>query len=67
AAMSEENMSKEELLTTINSLLTSINISDRSKYYGLCQKNCNKLREILQTIRNLQDNQNELDESESEN
>ncbi|CAG8787923.1 25226_t:CDS:1, partial [Gigaspora rosea] len=28
AAMSEENMSKAELLTTINSLLTSINTSD---------------------------------------
>ncbi|CAG8849025.1 11022_t:CDS:1, partial [Gigaspora margarita] len=61
------NISKEELLTTINSLLTSINISDCSKYHGLWQKNCDQLQEILQTIRNLQNNQDELDESESEN
>ncbi|CAG8598382.1 14597_t:CDS:1, partial [Gigaspora rosea] len=45
----------------------SINISDRSKYRGLQQKNCNQLREILQSIRDLQDNQDEPeDESESE-
>ncbi|RIB30927.1 hypothetical protein C2G38_2026430 [Gigaspora rosea] len=67
AAMSEEKMSKAELLATINSLLASINISDRSKYHGLQQKNCNQLREILQSIRDLQDNQDEPeDESESE-
>ncbi|RIB04656.1 hypothetical protein C2G38_2221792 [Gigaspora rosea] len=35
AAMSEENMSKAELLTTINSLLTSINTSDCIKYRSL--------------------------------
>ncbi|CAG8838334.1 33394_t:CDS:1, partial [Racocetra persica] len=56
AAMSKEKISKAELLTTINSLLASINISDRSKYHGLRQKNCNQLREILQSIRDLQDN-----------
>ncbi|RIB08136.1 hypothetical protein C2G38_2212373 [Gigaspora rosea] len=67
AAMSEEKISKAELLATINSLLASINISDRSKYRGLQQKNCNQLREILQSIRNLQDNQDgPEDESESE-
>ncbi|CAG8737767.1 26417_t:CDS:2, partial [Racocetra persica] len=39
----------------------------RSKYRGLLQKNCNQLREILQSIRDLQDNQEEPeDESESE-
>ncbi|CAG8632086.1 3039_t:CDS:2, partial [Cetraspora pellucida] len=39
ATMDEANMSKEELLAIINSLLSSVNIPDSSKYRGLKQKN----------------------------
>ncbi|CAG8535370.1 13704_t:CDS:2 [Dentiscutata heterogama] len=39
ATMDEANMSKEELLLIINSLLNSVNISDCLKYRGLKQKN----------------------------
>jgi hypothetical protein len=54
AAASEENMTKSELLTVINSLLSSMNSSDRPKYRGLQQKTRNELRIILQNIKELQ-------------
>jgi hypothetical protein len=63
AAINEENMTKAELLTIINSLLNSMNNSDRPNYRGLQQKTRNQLREILQNIRDLQ---NELEEEEVE-
>ncbi|CAG8671997.1 986_t:CDS:1, partial [Dentiscutata heterogama] len=63
AAIDEANMSKEELLLIINLLLNSVNISDRPKYRGLKQKNRAQLREILQNIRDLH---NEQDEPEDE-
>ncbi|CAG8711621.1 13328_t:CDS:2, partial [Dentiscutata heterogama] len=68
AAMDEKNMTKKELLAIINSLLNSINISDRPKYRRLQQKTNNELLEILQSIRDLHNNQNELEnEIELEN
>ncbi|RIB02877.1 hypothetical protein C2G38_2226620 [Gigaspora rosea] len=39
AAKSKENMKQDDLLVMINSLLSSINISDCPKYCGLKQKN----------------------------
>ncbi|RIB16872.1 hypothetical protein C2G38_2188862 [Gigaspora rosea] len=68
AAMDEKNMTKKELLAIINSLLNSINTSDRPSYRGLPQKTNAELLEILQSIRDLHNNQNELEnEIESEN
>ncbi|RIB16285.1 hypothetical protein C2G38_2038690 [Gigaspora rosea] len=68
AAMDEANMSKEELLLIINSLLNSVNISDHPKYHGLKQRNRTQLQEILQNIRDLHNEQDEPeDEIELEN
>ncbi|RIB23681.1 hypothetical protein C2G38_2170499 [Gigaspora rosea] len=68
AAMDEKNMTKKELLAIINSLLNSINTSDRPSYRGLPQKTNAELLEILQSIRDLNNNQNELEnEIKSEN
>ncbi|RIB04263.1 hypothetical protein C2G38_2284631 [Gigaspora rosea] len=68
AAMDEANMSKEELPLIINSLLNSVNISDRPKYRGLKQRNRTQLQEILQNIRDLHNEQDEPeDEIELEN
>ncbi|CAG8561337.1 35376_t:CDS:2, partial [Racocetra persica] len=68
AAMDKKNMTKKELLAIINSLLNSINTSDRPSYRRLPQKTNTELLEILQSIRDLHNNQNELEnEIESEN
>ncbi|CAG8818577.1 4561_t:CDS:1, partial [Racocetra fulgida] len=48
AAMDEKNMTKKGLLAIINSLLNSINASDRPNYRGLSQKTNAELLEILQ-------------------
>ncbi|CAG8517850.1 12308_t:CDS:2 [Dentiscutata heterogama] len=68
AAISKENMKKDDLLVFINSLLNSINISDRPKYRGLKQKTRSQLLEILQSIKNLYNDQDEPEnEIEPEN
>lgn len=66
AATNEENMTKGELLTIINSLLNSLNDSNRPKYRGLQQKTRNQLRDILQSIKDLKNDQDELGEEEEE-
>ena len=63
-ATKEENMTKAELLTIINSLLNSLNDSNRPKYRGLQQKTRSQLRDILQSIRDLKNNQEEEEEEE---
>ena len=55
----EENMTKGELLAMINSLLNSLNDSNRPRYRGLQQKTRSQLRDILQSIRDLKNNQEE--------
>ncbi|CAG8520280.1 8158_t:CDS:2 [Scutellospora calospora] len=68
AAMSEKNMKKDNLLVLINSLLNSINISDHPKYCELKQKTHSQLLEILQSIKNLYNDQDEPEnEIEPEN
>ncbi|CAG8833450.1 28421_t:CDS:1, partial [Racocetra persica] len=68
AAIDEKNMTKKELLAIINSLLNSVNISDRPNYRGLRQKTNSELIKILQSIRDLYNDQNELEnEIELEN
>ncbi|CAG8681433.1 1885_t:CDS:2, partial [Racocetra fulgida] len=62
AAMDEANILKQELIAIINSLLSSVNISDSSKYHGLKQKNCNQLQEIIQSIRDLHNEQDGLED-----
>ncbi|CAG8472461.1 8126_t:CDS:2 [Racocetra fulgida] len=47
--------------TIIDSLLNSINLSDRPNYRGLQQKSCSQLQEILQSIRDLHKNQDDLE------
>ena len=66
AATNEENMTKGELLTIINSLLSSLNDSNSPKYRGLQQKTRLQLRDILQSIRDLKNDQDELEEEEEE-
>ncbi|CAG8835098.1 11504_t:CDS:1, partial [Racocetra persica] len=67
SAMNEENMTKKELLTIINSLLNSINILNYPKYRGLLQKTRSQLQEILQSIRDLHNDQRLENEIEPEN
>ena len=59
-------MTKGELLTIINSLLSSLNDSNHPKYCGLQQKTRLQLRDILQSIRDLKNDQDELEEEEEE-
>ena len=59
-------MTKGELITIINSLLSSLNDSNHLKYCGLQQKTCLQLRDILQSIRDLKNDQDELEEEEEE-
>ena len=66
AAINEENMTKGELLMVINSLLNSLNNSNRPRYRGLQQKTRSQLRDILQSIRDLKNDQEEPDEEEEE-
>lgn len=66
AATGEDNMTKSELLTVINSLLDSMDSSGRPKYRGLQQKTRNQLREILQNLKDLQNESEEELEEEAE-
>ncbi|CAG8724431.1 23147_t:CDS:1, partial [Racocetra persica] len=62
AAIDEANILKQDLIAIINLLLNLVNISDSSKYRRLKQKNFSQLQEIIQSIRDLHNEQDGLED-----